>query len=71
MVGDAEIYASELGFEDTSGMQKYNFGEHLLKAALEKWIAAWAYSYVDSGSANGWVLLCSFSPLCTATDTSR
>ena len=53
----AEIYANDLGFEDESGMLKHNFGENLLKAALEKWMEALSLSYISDGSSNGYIFL--------------
>lgn len=49
----AELYASEIGFEDFSGMMKCNYGANFLKAVLERWIEGLSYRFVASGSANG------------------
>ena len=49
----AEVYATELGRVEAPDDLKFNYGENLLKAALENWVKGLASSYVASGSANG------------------
>ena len=50
----AEIYAREYDDCDAPDDLRYNFGEHLLKAALQKWVHALSLDYLASGSAHGY-----------------
>ena len=47
----AEVYAQELGQEDLPDDLKYNYGEHMLKAALAAWVKGLAKAWVNSGPA--------------------
>lgn len=49
----AEIYARDLGDEDCADDIKYNYGEHMLKAALAKWLQGISSEYVASGDTDG------------------
>ena len=53
-VGSAEIYAREYDDCDAPDDLRYNLGEHLLKAALQKWVHALSLDYLASGSAQGY-----------------
>ena len=55
VVESAEIYAREYDDDcDAPDDLRYNFGEHLLKAALQKWVHALSLDYLASGSAHGY-----------------
>lgn len=51
------MYARDLGQEDSADDLKFNYGENLLKAVLEKWVSGLGALYVSSGSANGYACM--------------